>query len=160
MNEKQTHNKRESGQSMVEMALMSTVLILLLAGVLDFGRMYFTYLALQNAAGEGATYGSIFPYNQYPPGHPDCPDTSVCSASAIDPDNIIYRVQHESPNSGLIDWSGTDVTVIPELDPPLAGTLITVTVAFDYDVVTPVIEAITGDTLTLRATAVNTIVGK
>ena len=154
MNEEKRH-KRESGQSMVEMALISTVLILLLAGVLDFGRMYFTYLALQNAAGEGATYGSIFPTHQYPPGHPDCTIPEYCEP---DPDNIIYRVLNESP-SGLVDWSTTDITVVPELDPPIAGTSITVTVEFEYDVITPVIEVIAGDTLTLRATAVNTIVG-
>jgi len=39
------------------------VLLIMLMGTLDIGRMYFAYIAIQNAAGEGALYAAI---------HPDC----------------------------------------------------------------------------------------
>ncbi len=54
-------NRKERGQSMVELALMITILMALLAGTIDFGRAFFTWLALRDAAQEGASYGSIFP---------------------------------------------------------------------------------------------------
>lgn len=51
----------EYGQSMVELTLTITILMALLAGTIDFGRAFFTWLALRDAAQEGASYGSIYP---------------------------------------------------------------------------------------------------
>src|SRR3982074_958189 len=42
------------GQSVVEMALAAPLLSLMLFGLVDFGRAYFQYVALVNAAREGA----------------------------------------------------------------------------------------------------------
>jgi Flp pilus assembly protein TadG len=53
--------KHECGQSLIEFAVGTTILILLLAGVVDLGRAFFTYIALRDAAQEGAVYGSICP---------------------------------------------------------------------------------------------------
>jgi Flp pilus assembly protein TadG len=53
--------RNERGQSLVELALTITLLMVLLAGVVDFGRGFFTWLALRDAAQEGAAYGSILP---------------------------------------------------------------------------------------------------
>jgi Flp pilus assembly protein TadG len=126
---------QEKGQSLVEMAIMMIVLLLILGGVLDLGRMYFTYLALQNAAGEGASYGAINP-------------TWVDSSDNDDPNNIVYRVQNESTGN-LIDWSTTNVIV--EAPNTAGGQPITVTVSYVYDVITPMVQAITGETITLTA---------
>ncbi len=53
--------RRENGQGFVEFAVGITFLLVLLAGVLDLGRAYFSYIALQDAAQEGASYASIAP---------------------------------------------------------------------------------------------------
>jgi Flp pilus assembly protein TadG len=45
------------GQSLVEFALASPVILLLLLGTIDLGRMYSQYVALKNGAREGAGYG-------------------------------------------------------------------------------------------------------
>lgn len=59
---KLSHSKsKEKGQSMVELALTITILMALLAGTIDLGRAFFTWLALRDAAQEGASYGSIRP---------------------------------------------------------------------------------------------------
>ena len=55
----------ENGQSMVELAVSFVVLMILLAGVVDLGRMTFYYIAMRDAAQEGASYGAIFPHNHY-----------------------------------------------------------------------------------------------
>src|SRR4030042_6437461 len=57
------HGRGERGQSLTERALGIIIIMVLLAGTIDFGRLYFTYLSLQSAAGEGAAYGSIDPYD-------------------------------------------------------------------------------------------------
>jgi len=57
------YKKNESGQSMVELAVSIIVLLILLAGVVDIGRIAFYYIAMRDAAQEGASYGSIFPNN-------------------------------------------------------------------------------------------------
>jgi hypothetical protein len=56
-------NQSEKGQSLVELALSFTILLMLLAGAIDFGRAFFTWVALRDAAQEGAAYGSIDPTN-------------------------------------------------------------------------------------------------
>lgn len=125
----------QQGQSLVEMAILMVVLLLIMAGVLDLGRMYFTYLALQNAAGEGAAYGAINP-------------EWVDSSDNADPNNITYRVRNESTGN-LIDWSSTNIVVdVPTVE---GGEPITVTVTYVFEVITPVMQAITGETITLGA---------
>lgn len=48
------HRKLERGVELVEFALMLPILLLLLAGLWDFGRAYRAYQAITNAAREGA----------------------------------------------------------------------------------------------------------
>jgi Flp pilus assembly protein TadG len=54
-------NKNQRGQSLVEMAVAMVVLLILLGGIVDLGRAFFTYMALRDAVQEGALYGSINP---------------------------------------------------------------------------------------------------
>lgn len=53
--------KSEKGQSLLELAISMTILLILLAGVADVGRMLFLYMSMRDAAQEGAVYGSIYP---------------------------------------------------------------------------------------------------
>ncbi len=54
-------SRRDSAQSLVEIALTLPFLLLLLLGVVDLGRMYYTYVTVANAAREGARYGAGHP---------------------------------------------------------------------------------------------------
>lgn len=133
----------EAGQALVESAIVLVILILILMALVDFGRAYFTFVALQNAAAEGATFGMFHP-------------TWQSSVDNVNPDNIEYRVQNESDN-GFIDWSTITVTV--ESVFPTPGNRITVTVDYDFELITPVSQAIArGDEITLRASAIQTII--
>jgi hypothetical protein len=49
------------GQSIVEMALSMPLLLLLMLGTIDVGRVFFDYIEMRNAVVEGATYGSRHP---------------------------------------------------------------------------------------------------
>src|SRR4051794_38715295 len=49
------------GQSLVELAVCTPMLMLLLLGTLDVGRVFFDYISMRNAVVEGATYGTRHP---------------------------------------------------------------------------------------------------
>lgn len=57
----QNVSARERGQSMVELGFSMVILLILLAGIVDLTRAFYTYVALHDAAQEGAMYGSINP---------------------------------------------------------------------------------------------------
>ena len=46
---------------MLELAVSLVILLVLVAGIVDLGRMFFTYIGMRDAAQEGAVYGSIAP---------------------------------------------------------------------------------------------------
>ena len=54
-------DKFAKGQALVEFAFLAIFLVVLLAGVADFGRAYFIFLEMRDAAQEGASYGSFEP---------------------------------------------------------------------------------------------------
>lgn len=53
--------KTERGQSLTELALSFTMIMLILSGVVDLGRAFFVVIALRDAAQEGAVYASVYP---------------------------------------------------------------------------------------------------
>jgi len=90
---------------MVEMALMMTILLVLLSGVLDLGRGFFSFIAIQNSAGEGALYAAI---------NPTCAhstDVSIDGKPCTNPNNVDFRAKNESP-AGLVDSQKMTVSVL------------------------------------------------
>ena len=125
--------KDEKGQGLVEFAVGITFLLVLLAGVLDLGRGYFSYIALQDAAQEGASYASIAP---------------------TDIDGIRERVRATSSNPidfVLFDDSQIDVQLPGG---SCTGNDVKVTVEIDFRLVAPFFS---GNSLTLSAEATDTI---
>jgi Flp pilus assembly protein TadG len=57
--------KPASGQSLVELALTLSLVLLLIAGLVDLSRAFFTLMALRDAAQEGASFGAINPTNTF-----------------------------------------------------------------------------------------------
>ena len=51
---KRTRRLGDSGQAIVEFALVAPILLLLVLGIVDFGRAFYTYHVLIDAAREGA----------------------------------------------------------------------------------------------------------
>lgn len=126
----------EHGQSLVELALSLTVILLLLAGAVDFSIAYFSFAAMQDAAQEGALYGSVNP------GDEDGIETRVRSASS----NPI-----DLANETLVDIVVTGVD-------GCEGEELTVDVIYDYPIAMPFIGAIIGSQqITLTASVTDTI---
>jgi Flp pilus assembly protein TadG len=127
----------ERGQSLVELAMSLTVILLLLSGAVDFSIAYFSFSALQDAAQEGALYGSINPEDE---------------------DGIISRVRSASTNPvDLADEALVDVIVTLPGD-ACEGNEVRVNVIYDYPISMPFIGAIIGaQQITLNASVTDTI---
>lgn len=54
-------HQRRRGQALVEFALLGLILVLMLAGAVDFGRAFSAWIAMGNMARAGAQYGTIVP---------------------------------------------------------------------------------------------------
>jgi len=131
---KLSSNQSERGQSLVELAISLTVIMLLLAGAVDFSMAYFSFSAMQDAAQEGALYGSVNPSDEA---------------------GIETRVRNASSNPvDLSDSSLVDVNVTVPVG-ACEGDALTVDVVYDYPISMPFIGGIVGSqhiTLTARVT--------
>lgn len=142
--------RSEKGQSLVEFSLMGIFLVILLMGILDLGRAYFTYLAIKDAAAEGAYFASAYPQCELSGSAPGCAGSY----------NVNYRVKNSSPQSSLVDWSASFTTIgVTVPVSRTAGNQIVVTVNYRYQMLTPLVGAIAGDqSLILSATSSATII--
>ena len=129
------------GQSLVEFAISLTAILILLAGAVDFGIGLFHYVAMRDAAQEGALFGSMNPDNNA---------------------GIVDRVANASGDTGIIqkmidEGMTINVTYDPTTAPHCEGDSITVSLAYDYQISMPFIGMFTGDTIRLRAAVTDTI---
>jgi len=127
----------ECGQSLVELAISLTLILVLLAGAVDFSIAYFSYSAMQDAAQEGALYGSINP---------------------TDEAGIITRVRRASTTP--VDLSNEDLVDVVVTLPGEAceGNEIKVNVIYDYPISMPFIGTYIGSQqITLNASVTDTI---
>jgi Flp pilus assembly protein TadG len=151
------HGKR--GQSLVELAISLTVMLLLLSGALSFGMAYFSYVSIRDAAQEGALYGSFHP----------CVDANLnalCeSTEVVNQPGIEERVRAAS--TGPVDLAALPAGYITAeavtgntCEGSTGGTpnAVKVTVQYDYPIFMPFMGAILGSqTIHLTASATDTI---
>jgi len=105
MKNTQKISKNEQGQSMVELAVSIVVLLVLLAGVVDLGRLAFYYITLRDAAQEAASYASVFPNNNQ---QIFARATDGITGDGVDPSRIEveYRI-FKSSGTYECNWSVT-----------------------------------------------------
>ncbi|MHB1295729.1 MAG: TadE/TadG family type IV pilus assembly protein [Anaerolineae bacterium] len=87
----------ETGANVAEFALVLPLLLFLLVGVIDFGRAFYSYIAITNASREGARYASKFPSDT-----PSIRDAAVAEAAAggvaVVPGNVGVTITGTSPD--------------------------------------------------------------
>lgn len=140
MRARSMYTNSERGQSLIELGLTLTFVLILLSGVVDIGRAFFNYMALRDAAQEGALYGSINP---------------------TDSNGIQERVRNSSSLlQGLFGDPAADTSIdINVDDPACTGNGIQVQVAYDnFPLTTPFLGSFLGQqTVAISASAVDTI---
>lgn len=126
---RQSIAKKECGQALVEFALILPVLLLLLFGIVEFGRVYNAGLTVNQAARVGAR-------------------TAGLGAGDME---ITAAVQQAAP---VLDPAKLAVSVEPEASLRSRGQEVTVKVSYPVTVVVPFISAITGETVEVSGVCV------
>lgn len=149
---------RERGQSLAELAISLTFLLILVGGIIDLGRMFFTYITLRDAAQEGAAYGSYACAQEGGTG--DC----IKGPTLIN--DIKTRVRQSSQGNGSIvdmsNWPLNQITVTMTTHNgnayPCAGDEITVKVEDpSFDITMPFIGTFIGQQILIQASATDAI---
>ncbi len=115
------------GQSLVEIALVLPILLIVLFGVLEFGRIFHSYLVVTHAAREGARYGII----------------------SKDVGAIKQKVQDASPGITL-DLNNIEVNPSSNLT---TGVPLTISVEYQVDLFTPVLAGIIPNPVTISSSS-------
>jgi Flp pilus assembly protein TadG len=162
---------RRSAQALTEFALILPLLLLILLGVVDFGRVFYYWTSISNGAREGARYGIIHPawlING---------STGTTGACKSDPRNIKFRVRQEAGTTVQLQDSDIDVYWVDTKGVKTAPTYtpncstlpadqraytypnsVRVDVAYDFKAFTPMIGAFWGGgSLKIHSSAVMVI---
>ena len=124
---------RQRAQSLVELGLGLMAILWLLSGAVDFGIGFYSYVAVRDAAQEGALYGSVYPTG-----------------------NIEARVRSSSATPvDLTNTSNVHVTIPPFT--ACAGNPLTVTVQYDYPIMMALTNLVTGPVIHIRSSATSVI---
>jgi Flp pilus assembly protein TadG len=136
------------GQALVELALVTPILLLLLLGAIDLGRVWYAQITVTNAAREGAMEAAFNP-DSYDAGQP-CDPTD---------NRVVCRVINEADGSGVTVEPGDIAMVCDAACAPgtaASPNSVTVTVVGDFRLLTPLMGIFTGGqdiTLTGNASA-------
>jgi Flp pilus assembly protein TadG len=132
-----------SGQSMVEFALLLPLIVLLLVGVFDLGRAFFSYIAITNAAREGTRVVTFWPGKATVADVNTAINTEIGASPMVDVGKITSRVI-ECGNPSAI------VTTDTELQDCTSEYPIRVTLTYRFE---PILSFFFPKPLTLRRTA-------
>lgn len=119
--------RNRRGQALVEMAIVIPVLLLLLASILDLGRVMHDYLTISYAAREGARAAAVGATNE----------------------EILTAINNASPS--------VQITHTPIIDPATdrkRNVPVTVTINHEVAIVTPLISSIVSNPFPVKAVAV------
>jgi TadE-like protein len=125
--------RRQQAQAVVELAIAMTVLLWFAVGTLDFGRVFYTYIGLTNAAREGARG-----MTRLAPADAD-PTTHVCTSAAVSSARAVVRAAEQGFFPAAVPDSviGVDCSIVDRR---------TVTIInYPFQPLTPFIARVLGD---------------
>jgi Flp pilus assembly pilin Flp len=122
-------HQEEKGQAMVELALIMPVIILMLMGMFEFGRMFNAYFTVAHAAREGARAAAV-----------GASDT-----------NIVIRVRESAPT---LMPANLQVKITPLHALRQRGSAVQVEVRYSISIITPVISAISPNPILLKGVTI------
>ena len=116
--------REDRGSSLIEFCLISVILVIVLLGVVEMGRMVLVYTTIANAAREGARYAIVHGKDQTVspsgPGDPcTCPD--------------VQTVVKNFAGAGLLNTDSLTITVSYPNGDNKAGSHVSVKVTYPYD---------------------------
>ena len=103
--------QRPRGQALVEFALLLPLLLLLILGAMDIGRMFYTKIVITNAAREGANY---LAYNIDKTDEAKRAARNEANSSNVDSDSLVIITTIFTPTGGE-KTVGVEVTTTVDL---------------------------------------------
>jgi len=132
--------RRVYGQSLVEFALICPVFVMMVMGVVDLGRVFYTYEALANASREGARYCALHAHDLYASNQ-----SSATSSRVLD--EVNGTVANVSVFGSAVGQPACDTAIS-------SGSLVTVSAQATFTPITPIIANLfPGGTITITASA-------
>lgn len=119
------------GQALVEMAMVLPIFILLLLGIMEFGRLFSGYMELQNLARDTVRHAAV--------------NTAMKTVDDVKP-WIEDRLITLNKAKLTITFDRPDVTVNTKKEEH-----VTITLEYEMDILTPIISSILGNPYTLRS---------
>lgn len=152
------YRKISRGQALVEFAIILPVLMLLLLLAIDFGRVFFGWVALNNATRIGANEAAKNP-DAWASGSGD-PDYYL----KISQDLQAINCDADVDNDGVINSDDLPLPVFTErMGDPFnayeAGDFVAVTLHCDFGFLTPLVGSIVGNPLSISATSTFLVFG-
>jgi PKD repeat protein len=139
---------RRRGQALVEFALIVPVLLFLLVIAIDFGRLFFSYIQINNAAREGAAYGARLPSDLVTITSRARQETNAQAQGGENPISV---------TTSCADQSGTALACSLATGGAGAGNRITVNVNEPFTFLTPLIGGFFGGNLPMNASATSVV---
>ena len=142
---------RRGGQSLVEFALIIPVFLVMVLGIVDFGRAIYAYNTLANASRAGVRVAIV---NQNVPGlgcdsgtNGAPPDTT-----RVSPQDCAQQAAVALPGA-VASVTYRDITDSTGCSPVQVGCLAVVTTTFAFKPITPIISNIVGNSIVLSSTS-------
>ena len=133
----------------MEFALIVPVLALLMVGLIDLGRVFYTYVAVTNAAREGARYCVLHPGATAPQLAARVSGNGIVGSGTGELDGrVVATVTAWAAPAGA-----TPISTSPQCPIPGASDDVTVQVAANFQPITPLLSNITGGTIAVRSAA-------
>ncbi len=154
------HGKLQSGQSLTEMAISMSVLVLLFSGIVDLGRAYFATVMLNNIASEGSHWASTYPgciatASNSNAGPLQCRGTNSIVQRVIGEDMTLDRNRFSKVCATTLNSLG-----VSGLYTNTDGNTVTVKVVYRMVFITPVITAMFGSGADLTGVSQEVVRGK
>jgi len=121
--------KSQRGQAMVELAIVLPILLLIIFGIIEFGSIYATDLAINNAAREGARAAAL-----------GAPDEDI---------TIIVN-----DRCSFLDTTKLSLEITPVQLERISGNPVTINLEYPVEINIPIISAITGNPYIVTAQVV------
>lgn len=141
---------RTRAQAVVEFAIIIPVFLFLVVLAIDFGRLFFSYVQINNAAREGANYGASVPADL----------VSITSRVRQETNAQAQRGEASvTVTATCADPSGTTIACTAATGGAGPGNSLTVRVDERFSFLTPLIDGFFGGNLHMNAAATSTVLG-
>ncbi len=147
---RRSDTRTSPGQALVEFALVLPILALLTVIAVDFGRVFFSYIQITNAAREAAAFGAVTPAL-----------TTEIENAALREANVQGQ-GGESPIQVSTECRNTSGIIIACAAAPGGagpGNTLTVKVAEEFSFITPLVNDILNNNFVMRVSATSTVLG-